>query len=282
MARWFQVQLSVPEKMSEAVSGQLFDLGSCGVQVDDHTPSSLVQLTAYFPLTIDPDAVKAHLVSQFEAADICLSEVPDEDWTTSWRTYFKPIFPSARIAVCPTWEQVPDPEGGFTVVIEPKMAFGTGHHETTRMALLGLEGQLKPGDRVLDVGTGSGILSIAAAKLGAGAVTAVDIEAQAIENARENLDLNRVGGLVRLIHGSVDLVAGPFELIVSNMISSLLMPLLQGLHDRLVPDGHLVLGGILNREQEGFLNAVGRVGLGVEEVSREGEWIGLITRRLPI
>ena len=276
MAQWYQVNLSVSESMSDAVSGQLFDLGCSGVQVDDDAPSSLVQLTAYFPITISPEAVKAHLAPLF--GEIHLSDVPDEDWTTAWRASFTPIFPSDRLTICPPWQRLPDPEGGFSIVIDPKMAFGTGHHETTRMALRGVESQLKPGARVLDMGTGSGILSIAAIKLGAGRVTGVDIDAQAIENARGNLALNGVSERVELISGSLDQVDGVFDLIVANMISSLLKPLLPGFKDRLVQTGCLVLGGILEREQDDFIEAIHQVDLSVESVHLDGEWVGVIAK----
>ena len=160
------------------------------------------------------------------------------------------------------------------------MAFGTGTHETTQMALRSLELSLRAGDEVLDVGTGSGILSIAAAKLGAGNVVAVDTDPLAVENARENLVLNQVEGRVDLREGSASDVAHSFDLVVANISSGVLIGMLRTLWARLKPLGALILGGVLRREEPAFLEVVGReTGLQVGAVDRRGEWVCVTATR---
>jgi ribosomal protein L11 methyltransferase len=156
------------------------------------------------------------------------------------------------------------------------MAFGTGHHETTRLALQMLAQALRAGDRVLDVGTGSGILSLVATRLGAGAVTGVDTDPLAVENACENLALNRLEGRVKFYRGAVSEVDGLFDLVVANIIRSVLVPMLPALKARLRGSGRLILGGVLDREETAFLGAVEAAGLAVEEVRHDGEWVGIL------
>ena len=295
MDTWFQFSLEIPSDLVDLVSGVLFDLDSCGQQVEDGADIRHVRLTAFFPSTVDREEVTATLrrgLKDLDTADchrnedlktipIRVEEVPWEDWTTSWRQHFRPVFPTRRIAVCPPWDRVPDPEGGFSIVIEPKQAFGTGHHETTRLVLRALERVLQEGDRVLDVGAGSGILSIAAIKLGAGRATAVDTDPVAIENSLENLLLNGVEKRVEAYRGSVRDVEGVFDLVVANITSGVLLPMLPALKGGTADSGHLVLGGILDREEPMFVRAVEGVGLAVEDVLCEGEWVCVVAEPLP-
>ena len=263
----------LPRARVEIVSAQLFELGCCGVVEEDI--SAGVRLIAYFE-TMQNEAE----IRQVFLPDECqFEQVPDTDWTLAWRSFFQPVYPTPRMAICPPWDRVPDPPGGFTIAIDPQMAFGTGHHETTRLALLGLEKKIISGDRVLDVGTGSGILSIAAVKLGASEVTAVDIEADAIENARANCVLNGVDAQVVLMQCSVDRVSGIFDVVVANMISSILLPMVPELAKRLHPEGYALLGGILEREREAFCAVLDGANLVHDEMLEDGEWLCAIARK---
>ena len=273
MNRYFQVSVVVSSAKVEIVSAQLFELGCCGVVEEDISDG--VRLTAYFEAAQNEAEIRQALMPvkcRFE-------QVPDTDWTLAWRSFFRPVYPSPRMAICPPWDRVPDPPGGFAIAIDPQMAFGTGHHETTRLALLGLEKKIMSGDRVLDVGTGSGILSIAAVKLGASEVVAVDIEADAIENARANCVLNGVDTKVVFGQYSVDRVSGVFDVGVANIISSILFPLIPELAKRLHPEGYAILGGILDREREAFCAALDRTDLVIDEMIEDGEWLCAIARK---
>lgn len=273
MNTYFQVSVVLPRAKVEVVSAQLFELGCCGVVEEDISDG--VRLTAYFEAAEN----KAEIEQALVPCKCRFEPVPDTDWTLSWRSFFRPVYPSPRMAICPPWNRVSDPPGGFTIAIDPQMAFGTGHHETTRLALLGLEKKITSGDRVLDVGTGSGILSIAAVKLGAAEAMAVDIEASAIENARANCVLNDVDAQVVLMQCSVDRVSGIFDVVIANMISSILLPMVPELAKRLHPEGYAILGGILDREREAFCAVLDRANLVLDEMLDDGEWLCAIARK---
>ncbi|MDE2797647.1 MAG: 50S ribosomal protein L11 methyltransferase [Gemmatimonadota bacterium] len=273
MNTYFQVSVVLPRARVEIVSAELFELGCCGVVEEDISDG--VRLTAYFEVAEN----KAEIEQALRPYECRFEPVPDTDWTLGWRSFFQPVYPTPRMAICPPWDRVPDPPGGFTIAIDPQMAFGTGHHETTRLALLGLEKKITSGDRVLDVGTGSGILSIAAVKLGAAKVMAVDIEAAAIENARANCVLNGVDAQVVLMLCSVDRVSGIFDVVVANIISSILLPIVPELAKRLHPEGYAILGGILDREREAFCTALDRANLVLDEMLDDGEWLCAIARK---
>lgn len=283
MSNWFQVSIALPLSVAESVSANLFDMGSCGVQEVDLADGLGVRLVAYFDPSHDRCAIATHLTADLHmagvAAGVQVDDVPDVDWTTSWRSFFEPVYPTPKMVVCPPWNRVPDPPGGFAITIDPQMAFGTGHHETTRLALLGLEQRVRAGDRVLDVGTGSGILSIAAAKMGATHVMAIDIEAPAIENARLNCNVNGVSDRVVLAQHSVDAVSGVFQVVVANMISSILFPMMSALTERIQPGGYAIWGGVLDREKDVFENILGDVGLDIDEMLDDGEWLCAIASK---
>ena len=273
MNRYFQVSVVVPSARVEIASAQLFELGCCGMVEEDISDG--VRLTAYFETVQNEEEIRQALMP----SECHFEQVRDTDWTLAWRSFFHPVYPTPRMAICPPWDRVPNPPGGFTIAIDPQMAFGTGHHETTRLALLGLEKQITSGNRVLDVGTGSGILSIAAVKLGAAEVTAVDIEATAIENARANCVLNGVDAQVVLMQCSVDRVSGIFDVVVANIISSILLPIVPELAKRLHPEGCAILGGVLLREREALCTVLDRANLVLDEMLNDGEWLCAIARK---
>lgn len=222
---------------------------------------------------------------------------PNEDWAVKWRQGLRPRRVGERLIVAPTWTE---PEAGpedVVVWIDPQMAFGTGEHASTRGVLRLLESAIRPGDRVLDVGTGSGILAIAAVRLGAGHVLAVESDPVAIPNARENLERNGVAGSVTLENALVDdpyldaLGPGRVDLIVANVLSGVLIPLLPAFRRVLVPGGRAepgvsrgaghadaaapgraILGGILTTEADRVVAAAEAAGFDVAREDVEDEW----------
>jgi len=193
-------------------------------------------------------------------------EQTDEDWLTAWKRELTPV-EAGRFVIRAPWH--PPAKGPEEVVIEPGMAFGTGHHETTRLALLALSEAVRPGMRVLDLGTGSGVLAIAAAKLGA-RVLAVDTDPVAVAAARKNAKQNRVAIEVR--EGSLEAAPGPFDLIVANLYAELHIQLTTGYRERMVPGGTALLTGILSAKAAAVEAAARAAGLAKTQETREGEW----------
>ncbi|MEN2981448.1 MAG: 50S ribosomal protein L11 methyltransferase [Thermus sp.] len=202
-------------------------------------------------------------------------EVPDEDWLEAWRRDLKPALAPPFVVLAP-WHAWEGPE--IPLVIEPGMAFGTGHHETTRLALRALARHLRPGERVLDLGTGSGILAIAAAKLGAEAL-GVDIDEAVLPLAEANAQGNGVA--VRFQKGSLEeaLPQGPFGLVVANLFAELHQAFAPLYPQALAPGGRLLLTGILREKLPLVREALAGRGLSLLEEEAEGEWALLAYRR---
>ncbi len=187
--------------------------------------------------------------------EISFREIPEEDWSRTWRESFKPLRVSSRIWVCPPWERVETDPGEVEIIIDPGQAFGTGHHPTTALMLEALDRLFReetPG-RVLDLGCGTGILAIAAAKLGAERVVALDIDPRACQAARENIQRN--GVKVEVISGRIEEIQADFELILANISAWELRALAPVLKERLCPGGRLFLSGFLAKEIAEMLEA---------------------------
>lgn len=215
-----------------------------------------------------------------------ISRLEHSDWAENWKRHFKPLRVSRRFVVRPSWETYRAPRGTKVIIIDPKMAFGTGTHETTRLVMQMMDDKLKPGKRVLDVGTGSGILAIMAAKLGARSVVALDIEQESFDNARENFRLNRVAGKIRMILGSLDALSDaeqkPYDWILANLQRSVIETMLPELVTRLRRFGKIVLSGILAEENEWVQQTLPTHGLSIAQSGRDGEWMAyLVTRTRP-
>jgi ribosomal protein L11 methyltransferase len=202
---------------------------------------------------------------------------PDSDWARDWRRGLAPRRVGERLVVTPTWLEPEAGPGDLVLSIDPQMAFGTGEHASTRGVLRLLEPVVRPGDLVLDVGTGSGILAIAAARLGADHVLAVESDGEALGNAAENLARNGVTDRVELLRALVDerflaACTGKYDLILANVLSRVLRPLLPGFRSALRPGGQVILGGVLAAEAAGMLAAASPAGLVPDAQDREEGW----------
>ncbi len=206
-----------------------------------------------------------------------------EDWSETWKRNYRPLPVGDRLLIQPAWLPSSRREGRLTLLMDPGMAFGTGTHPTTRLCLLALEELVSPGQLVIDLGCGSGLLAIAAARLGAQTVLAYDTDPLAVEIARQNAILNQVGGQVQTIHGSLPdiLAAGsPADVLVANILASVLGEMLaEGMARSVKEDGWLILSGILAEQLGTVQDAAAAQGLSHHRTLRESEWRALILQR---
>ena len=217
--------------------------------------------------------------SSSNAPRISYSRIADQNWNASWEATIKPIKVSDRFVIKPTWHQYQPAPDEIVLTIDPKMSFGTGYHETTRLTLKLIEKHCKRDMTVLDVGTGTGVLAIATAKLGAQMVIGVDNDEWAFANARENVALNSVEKQVQILHGELSVVPDrQFDLIVANIQRNVLLDILDGMQRRLVPGGLLLLSGLLIPDREPMLKAMDDRGFTMIEELSEGDWIALASR----
>jgi ribosomal protein L11 methyltransferase len=281
---WPTITIEIPSGDAEVVSAMCFALGSCGMEVDER--EDCARLTVYFSegsdLEVAEESLRSFVLTQgIGLMSLRADRLEEADWEAEWRRFFRPIWATPNVVIHPSWIPV-DPGEGMAIIIDPKMAFGTGGHESTQLCLQALEPRIKSGCRVLDLGTGSGILSIAAVRWGAAYVTALDVDPAAIENARENLqrngiDLERVDARVGRVDDCPE--THPFDLIVANIQSHILLPILAELRRRLAVGGPIIFSGILAREETTFCAGLADAGFEVVEILIKNEWIGVVARR---
>jgi ribosomal protein L11 methyltransferase len=215
----------------------------------------------------------------------------EEDWAHAWKKYYKPLRVGQRVILKPSWEEFTPQPDDLVVELDPGMAFGTGLHPTTRLCISALEQIVQPGDSVLDLGTGSGVLAIVAHKLGATRIVASDIDPIAVEVTNENAERNGVpvgaAGVLDVRLGSVPAgMAGQFRIIVANILAEVLAKLFDAeygyppLAEPLTPDGVMILSGIIDIRAHLVEEAAQRHGMIVVERLQEGDWVTLIVRRV--
>lgn len=211
-----------------------------------------------------------------------------KDWAEAWKEHFPVLHIGQHLVVAPTWREHTPAAGEVVLRLDPGMAFGTGLHATTRLCLVALEGLVQTGDRVLDVGTGSGILSIAAARLGASAVTAVDVDPICVQVATENAQLNGVAAQISASLGSLDTGGAPrvplvqetgFDLVLANILAEVIIDMAGDFPRVLRRGGHLVVSGILAEKADAVAAALEDAGLDLQERLEETGWAALILRQ---
>ena len=206
--------------------------------------------------------------------------IHDQNWNEAWEKTVRPIQVTERIIITPTWHDCSPTPGQIVLTVDPKMSFGTGYHETTRLGLKLLERHVNPGSTLLDIGTGTGVLAIAGVKLGSARAVAVDNDEWAITNALENVRLNRVESSVTIIHGQLaQIPEEPFDLITANMHRRIIVQLLDGIKKRLAPKGVLLLSGLLDADEGAIIDALHQTGFRLIEELQENEWIALAATR---
>lgn len=286
-----EIKTKVPTDRADEVSTYLIGMGSGGVvtgggEVDTFELSEEsgkdVELKAYFPPDVVSEKVselRIYLDGLGLDTGISVSEILDNDWANKWKEFFKPERITDRIVIKPTWEPFEAGDGDIVIEIDPGMAFGTGTHPTTKGCLRLIEEVASKGEveTMLDVGTGSGILAIAAARLGVQRTIAIDLDSSAVKVAEENIALNKVEAQVRVAKIKVDIIYVMFNLVVANIIAEELVRLSKQLSDRVLPGGHLILSGIIVEKAEMVKDAF--QGLLLEKELIEGEWVSLLFKK---
>ncbi|NLW80304.1 MAG: 50S ribosomal protein L11 methyltransferase [Desulfovibrionales bacterium] len=277
-----RLDISFDPELDDTVTATLYLHTPWGWQ-DNGLRDGLRRLTVHFGRPEQSAETEAALLDACPAIVLQTSSEDNADWGSAWKKYFTPIPIGSRFVVVPSWLR-DEPQGAQPIVIEPKMAFGTGHHQTTALCLgaldrLSSEGVILPGQSFLDLGTGSGILGIAAAKLGLSGL-GLDIDPVAVDNARENAALNSVEDRLELDAGSIDAVAPGrrFDCILANILANPLIDLAEDIAARLASPGVLVLSGILREQADRVASAYTVQGLSAPDISFSGEWALLVFR----
>ena len=296
--RWLEVSVTVDPEVAEAVSEVFHRLnpdaehGSAVIELRGFDPTGDVHRLQATVRTYLPDTplgrerlrrieeALGHLNAIRPVPEPIVRPLSEEDWLDAWKRHFQPLPVGQRLIVIPAWQPYEPEEGQIPIIIEPGMAFGTGLHPSTRLALQLLESSVRPGARVLDVGTGSGILAIAAARLGAVEVVATDIDPQAVAAARENIARNELTAKVQVHEGSFPARRTPFDVVVVNILHHVILNLLdQGLWEYVRPGGDLLLSGIIRPHETEVLLAVTARGGRIAHRLVEEDWVALRVTR---
>ncbi|MET0405392.1 MAG: 50S ribosomal protein L11 methyltransferase [Cystobacter sp.] len=275
--------VDLPEGNAEAAQDLLHELGVLGLEVRDREgplmPGVRVPaagetiLVAYFDDAQTAEDARGQVAESFPAARLLLAEEAQQDWSNAWKVHIKSV-QVGRLWVGPPWEAANAPADRVRLVIEPKMAFGTGDHPTTSLCLGAVDDYMAthPGASVLDVGTGTGVLAIAAKRLGAGRVVGTDNDPVSVELARENAEVNGTPEL-ELSGKNVDAVEGTFELVVANILANTLIELAPLIVPKVKE--RLVLAGVLAHQKADVEAAYVNLGLVAEPGAQTGEWVRL-------
>lgn len=311
--KWTEVLIKVDPQAVEAVTDILYGLGAQGVAIDepvdverlredelywDYIDEKLLEndteetkIMAYFseeetnlPEKIAVIKEKIRNLTEFGlsigSGTVELSNVNQEDWESAWKQYFKPVHVTDRIVVKPEWEEYSPQEGEIVIEIDPGMAFGTGTHETTSMCINQIEKNLKAGDRVIDIGSGSGILSMAAVLLGAEKATGVDLDPVAVRVALENVELNNLQDKIEILHGNLtDVIREKADIVVANIMADIILMLLEDVREFIKDDGLFISSGIIQEKRAAVEARLLEKNFSIVEVETKGEWCAITAQK---
>ena len=307
---WIEIRVITKSEALEAVSGIFYGLDCKGVSIED--PNDILErssgtltwdfadlnvlehkgkcavVRAYFSEEDDIEDILAYIKEKIQelrefGVDIGEGTVEfektyEEDWANNWKKYYKPTLLGEKIVVKPTWEDYTAKENELVIEIDPGMAFGTGTHETTRMCIQALERYVKPETTVFDVGCGTGILAIAAAKLEAKMAVGVDLDPVAVEVAKENVKCNNLENIEILYGNLVDVIEGKADIVVANILAEIVCILTDDVKRVLKNGGYFISSGIIHDRVEMVKTKLENSGFEVLEVNTEGEWNCIVAK----
>ena len=297
---WVEVSLQCSGELAEAVAEVFARFCPEGVVLDnittydaekhEHFPTGIMRVAAYLPMDDELESKKRSLeealwymgrIVPLPAPEFV--SIEDQDWMTVWKQNYQPLRIGKSWLILPAWLELPKGETRRVVRIDPAMAFGTGTHPSTQLCLLAIEEHIRAGEPVIDLGCGSGILSIAALKAGASRALAVDIDEQAVSAAQANALINEIEDKVEAAQGSLtDILSGKYALrqaplVLANILAPVLIRLFgEGLAELVSPGGKLVLAGILENQAEEVLAAAHARGLNLIAKYQQDDWVGLV------
>jgi ribosomal protein L11 methyltransferase len=318
--KWNSYTIETTTEAEDLIVAMLDELGIEGAMIENHVPLSEEEIGAMFidfppelgeddgssrvTFYLDADEssseerekllerVMLALEEQKQYADIgpatiTAGQTEDIDWINNWKKFFSSFYLD-DILIKPTWEQVkPEDAGRIMIEIDPGISFGTGKHETTQLCIRQLRKYMKEGDRVLDLGCGSGILSIAALKLGAGSVVGTDIDEACLTSTYENFDVNHLDRLLgtfycgNLIDDAAlrETVGSGYDIVVANILADVIIPMAPYIPQRLCPGGICITSGIIDFKEKEVAEALTAAGLSIVEINHQGEWVNITARK---
>ncbi|HEY4554346.1 MAG TPA: 50S ribosomal protein L11 methyltransferase [Bacillaceae bacterium] len=310
--KWSEISIHTTNEAVEPISNILHEAGASGVVIEDQAellkeredrfgeiyqlnpddyPDEGVIIKAYLPvnsfLAEAVEAIKSEItnLSSFNINigenKVTTSEVNEEDWATAWKKYYHPVKISESFTIVPTWEEYePKHTDELIIELDPGMAFGTGTHPTTVMCIQALEKTVSRGDTVIDVGTGSGVLSIASALLGAKKVTALDLDEVAVVSAQENIALNRVDQKVKVRQNNLlDGIEEAADVIVANILAEVIVRFTGDAAKLVKKGGYFITSGIIQQKKQEVRDSIASAGFTIEETIAMEDWVAIIARR---
>ncbi|WP_125152565.1 50S ribosomal protein L11 methyltransferase [Clostridium rectalis] len=306
---WIEVTIITSSEAVEAVSGILYNTGVKGVSIEDpedvefkkkhpgdwdYFDENLLQIKdgaiikGYYK---EDESFKGYIKYIKESIEelhnfginkgkglVTYSKVNEQDWENNWKKYYKPTKVGNKVIVRPIWEPYKEKEDEIVIDLDPGMAFGTGTHETTRMCIKALEKYVSKDTTVFDIGTGSGILAISAAKLEAKKVIGVDLDPVAVESAKENVALNTLDN-IEILHGNLmEVVEGKVNIVVANIIADIIILLAQDVKAFIKEGGYFISSGIIKDRKDEVISKLESCGFIIEEVNVDGEWVCVVSK----
>ena len=310
--KWSEITILTTNEAVEPISNILHETGASGLVIEDPLdlkhfegegfgeiveldpedyPDEGVRIKAYLPMnsflgeTVEEikQAIKQLLLYDIDLGknEVSLSEVHEEEWASAWKKYYKPVKISNRITITPTWEDYqPVSTDELIIELDPGMAFGTVTHPTTILSIQGLEAYVQPDDKIIDVGCGSGVLSIASIKLGAESVQAFDLDDIAVKSTNLNVKLNHLQNQVTAKQNNLlDGVDSQADVIVSNILAEIIVRFVEDAYKNLRPGGHFITSGIIQKKKQLVRDRLTEAGFEIISVSELEDWVSIVARK---